>query len=59
MKIGEQITFFAELKSVNKNELGQRINFWLGRVKLSEWKTSVDLGQARDHSLSPRWLRRF
>lgn len=38
MKIGDQIKFFAELKSVKKNELGRRIDFWLDRVKLSEWK---------------------
>ena len=38
MKIGDQIRFFAELKSVSKDELSKRIDFWLERVKLTEWK---------------------
>ncbi|HET6669091.1 MAG TPA: ATP-binding cassette domain-containing protein [Pyrinomonadaceae bacterium] len=38
MKVGDQIRFFAELKSVRKQELGRRIDFWLDRVKLTEWK---------------------
>ncbi len=38
MKIGDQIRFFAELKSVPKDELARRIDFWLDRVKLTEWK---------------------
>lgn len=38
MKIGEQIKFFAELKSVKSAEVDHRIDFWLGRVKLLEWK---------------------
>lgn len=38
MKIGDQIRFFAELKSVPKDELAERTDFWLARVKLSEWK---------------------
>jgi ABC-2 type transport system ATP-binding protein len=38
MKIGDQIRFFAELKSVRKDELGKRIDFWLERMKLREWK---------------------
>src|SRR4026209_453483 len=38
MKIGEQIKFFAALKSVNRNGLDQRIDSWLERVKLKEWK---------------------
>jgi ABC-2 type transport system ATP-binding protein len=38
MKIGEQIKFFAELKSVSNDGLNQRIDSWLDRVKLREWK---------------------
>lgn len=38
MKIGEQIKFFAALKSVNRNGLDQRIDSWLERVKLKDWK---------------------
>ena len=38
MKIGEQIRFFAELKNVKPREADRRIDFWLERVQLSEWK---------------------
>lgn len=38
MKIGDQIRFFAELKSVDKAELNRRTDFWLERMKLAEWK---------------------
>lgn len=38
MKIGDQIRFFAELKSVSNQGLNQRIDSWLDRVKLREWK---------------------
>ncbi|HKR59930.1 MAG TPA: ATP-binding cassette domain-containing protein [Pyrinomonadaceae bacterium] len=38
MKVGEQIRFFGELKSVNGGELDRRVDFWLERLKLKEWK---------------------
>jgi len=38
MKIGDQIRFFAELKNVERNGLERRIDAWLDRVKLSDWK---------------------
>lgn len=38
MKIGDQIRFFAELKNVRKNEIDRRIDLWLKRVQLTEWK---------------------
>src|SRR5215813_984705 len=38
MKVGEQLKFFAELKNVNGKEADQRIDKWLARLKLSEWK---------------------
>jgi ABC-2 type transport system ATP-binding protein len=38
MKVGEQLRFFAELKSVNGNEADLRIDHWLKRLKLSQWK---------------------
>lgn len=38
MKIGEQIRFFAELKNVPSDQIDRRIDFWLERVKLAEWK---------------------
>jgi ABC-2 type transport system ATP-binding protein len=38
MKIGEQIKFFAALKSVNAKEAESRADRWLQRLKLMEWK---------------------
>jgi len=38
MKVGDQLRFFAELKNVSGREIGKRIDAWLTRVKLSEWK---------------------
>jgi ABC-2 type transport system ATP-binding protein len=40
MKVGDQLRFFAELKSVSGREADARIDRWLARLKLSEWKTS-------------------
>lgn len=39
MKVGDQIRFFAELKNVSGKEADTRIDRWLERLKLSEWKT--------------------
>jgi ABC-2 type transport system ATP-binding protein len=38
MKVGEQLRFFAELKSVPGKEVEGRIDRWLARLKLTEWK---------------------
>ena len=38
MKIGEQLRFFAELKSVPGKEIEGRMDQWLARLKLTEWK---------------------
>jgi ABC-2 type transport system ATP-binding protein len=38
MKIGEQLKFFAELKNLRGREADARIERWLAKVKLSEWK---------------------
>lgn len=38
MKIGEQIKFFAELKNVPGDQIDRRIDSWLERLKLTEWK---------------------
>lgn len=38
MKIGEQIKYFAALKSINPKEAESRIDSWLQRLKLMEWK---------------------
>ena len=38
MKIGEQLKFFAALKNLTGKEADQRVDRWLGRLKLTEWK---------------------
>ncbi len=38
MKVGDQLRFFAELKSVSGREADIRIDHWLERLKLSQWK---------------------
>jgi ABC-2 type transport system ATP-binding protein len=38
MKVADQIRFFAELKNVSGKEADTRIDRWLERLKLSEWK---------------------
>jgi ABC-2 type transport system ATP-binding protein len=38
MKVGDQLRFFAELKSVTGKEADRRVDQWLERLKLTEWK---------------------
>ncbi|MBC7931007.1 MAG: ABC transporter ATP-binding protein [Rubrivivax sp.] len=38
MKIGDQLKFFAELKNVPGREADAKIDRWLEKVKLTEWK---------------------
>jgi ABC-2 type transport system ATP-binding protein len=38
MKVGEQLAFFAELKGVPREAIGARIDHWLERVEMTEWK---------------------
>lgn len=38
MKILDQLRYFAALKGVSQSEADKRIDFWLDRMKLSEWK---------------------
>jgi len=38
MKVGEQLRFFAELKSVSGREVDERIDKWLRRLELQDWK---------------------
>lgn len=39
MKIQEQLRYFAALKGISTKEADERIDYWLERMKLSEWKT--------------------
>ena len=38
MKVGEQLRFFAELKDLRGKEADARINSWLAKLQLSDWK---------------------
>ena len=38
MKVGEQLIFFANLKSVPTDVAGRRVDQWLKRMELTEWK---------------------
>lgn len=38
MKIGDQLRFFAELKELRGKEADERINDWLRKLQLSDWK---------------------
>lgn len=38
MKVGEQLRFFAELKDLRGKEAGERIDDWLRKLQLSDWK---------------------
>lgn len=43
MKVGEQLKFFAALKNVFGKEADQRVERWLTRLKLSEWKNKKSM----------------
>ena len=38
MKVGEQLRFFAELKNLNGKEADARIDKWLVKLQLQDWK---------------------
>jgi ABC-2 type transport system ATP-binding protein len=38
MKVGEQLTFFATLKGLSASESAKKIDEWLERIKMTEWK---------------------
>jgi ABC-2 type transport system ATP-binding protein len=38
MKVGEQLAFFAELKGLPRQEAYRRIDAWLKRIEMTEWK---------------------
>ena len=53
MRIADQMRFFAELKNVRSKEIEKRIDGWLARVKLSEWKNkrSMDLSKGMQQKI--------
>lgn len=38
MKVGDQLRFFAELRNKKGDEVEERIDSWLARLKIAEWK---------------------
>jgi ABC-2 type transport system ATP-binding protein len=38
MKVGEQLVFFASLKGVGSSEAARRVDEWLERLELFDWK---------------------
>ncbi|CAN5120768.1 ATP-binding cassette domain-containing protein [soil metagenome] len=53
MKIVDQLRYFAALKGVSQTEADKRIDFWLDRMKLSEWKTkkTTDLSKGMQQKI--------
>ncbi|HEV7398114.1 MAG TPA: ATP-binding cassette domain-containing protein [Pyrinomonadaceae bacterium] len=43
MKVGDQLKFFAELKNVKGKEAERRVDQWLTKLKLSEWKNKKSM----------------
>ena len=53
MKILEQLRYFAALKGVSQKEADRRIDFWLDRMKLGEWKAkkTTDLSKGMQQKI--------
>jgi ABC-2 type transport system ATP-binding protein len=53
MKVGDQLRFFAQLKNLSGKTADQRIDQWLARVKLSEWrnKRSFELSKGMQQKI--------
>jgi ABC-2 type transport system ATP-binding protein len=53
MKVVDQLKFFAELKNVRGKLIETKIDEWLERVKLSEWKTkrSMELSKGMQQKI--------
>ena len=53
MKVQDQLRYFAALKNVSQSEADKRIDFWLERMKLAEWKTkkTTDLSKGMSQKI--------
>ncbi len=53
MKIVDQLRYFAALKDVARSDADTRIDHWLGRMKLSEWKNkkTTDLSKGMQQKI--------
>jgi len=38
MKVGEQLLYFAQIKGLSKTDAQSKVNHWLNRLQVSEWK---------------------
>lgn len=53
IKVQDQLRYFAALKGVSQKEADRRIDYWLERMKLSEWKTkkTTDLSKGMSQKI--------
>jgi len=53
MRVADQLRFFAELKDVRGKQVERKIDDWLARVKLSEWKNkrSMELSKGMQQKI--------
>ncbi len=53
MKIVDQLSYFAALKGVSRSKAGERIDFWLDRMNLKEWKSkkTTDLSKGMQQKI--------
>lgn len=53
MKVVDQLRYFAALKDVSASEADRRIDRWLGRMELSEWKNkkTTDLSKGMQQKI--------
>ena len=53
MKVQDQLRYFAALKDVSQKEADRRIDFWLERMRLSDWKTkkTTDLSKGMSQKI--------
>jgi ABC-2 type transport system ATP-binding protein len=58
MKVQDQLRYFAALKNVGQKEADRRIDFWLDRMRLSEWKTKKTGDLSKGMSQKIQFIRR-
>ena len=53
MRIADQLRFFAEIKNMRRKDVESKIDEWLARVKLSEWKNkrSMELSKGMQQKI--------
>jgi ABC-2 type transport system ATP-binding protein len=47
MKVGEQLIFFAALKGVKTADAAKRVDQWLARMELSDWKNKTPVEMSK------------